>query len=104
MAKLLGGLVLSFILASSQLAEASCAWVFWADMGVASDRWTAIEAVDKKSDCESYQEKFTQNLRRDGFMPLSQGGPSLRKGDVYFMRFICLPDTVDPRGPKGGGR
>ena len=25
----------------------------------------------------------------------------LRKGDVYFMRFACLPDTVDPRGPKG---
>jgi hypothetical protein len=98
--------VLAFILVLSvpRHAEAECAWVLWADMGPKSDRWTTIEAVDKKKDCESYRERFTEKLKRDGFKPLTQDSPALRKGDTYFMRFICLPDTIDPRGLKGGTR
>lgn len=25
-------------------------------------------------------------------------------GDATTMEWECLPDTIDPRGPKGGGR
>jgi hypothetical protein len=67
-------------------AHAECAWVLW---GQTQDPWGALEAVQlgdglSREACEqerSNREKEPAALR--------------------MASYSCLPDTVDPRGPKG---
>jgi hypothetical protein len=83
------GLLGVLILATS--ASAECAWVLWGAQrpheGTADARaWWVLAAYPTKAECES------------------------RRGAVHRRRtseeasFECLPDTVDPRSPKGGTR
>jgi hypothetical protein len=53
-------------------------------------RWTVVGASDSQKACEQVADdkrKTPWNQPKDGSMML--------------VRFVCLPDTVDPRGPKG---
>jgi hypothetical protein len=60
-------------------ASAECAWVLWSSSALSNPlRWDPIGAFDTKAECE------TQGL-------------AIKSVAV----FRCLPDTVDPRGPKG---
>ena len=70
--------------APAATAYAECAWVLWSASGGAS---LPVSAWDAKSRCE---EAKNERLR-------ALSGTVERK-DVSF---VCLPDTVDPRGPKG---
>jgi len=77
-------LVAFSLLTSAATASAECAWVLWSASGDAS---RAVSGWDAKSRCE---EAKNERLR-------ALSGTVERK-DVSF---VCLPDTVDPRGPKG---
>ena len=77
-------LVTLYLLTSAAPAYAECAWVLWSASGGAS---LPVSAWDAKSRCE---EAKNERLR-------ALSGTVERK-DVSF---VCLPDTVDPRGPKG---
>jgi hypothetical protein len=85
------------ILAVAPAAEAECAWVLWqnhatVDKGVARHivvNWEPGQAFETKKACEEHKghEQFAaRDERKEAWL------------------FRCLPDTVDPRGPKGGGR
>jgi hypothetical protein len=76
-------LVALSLLASAATAHAECAWVLWSASGGAS---LPVSAWDAKSRCE---EAKNERLR-------ALSGTVERK-DVSF---VCLPDTVDPRGAK----
>jgi hypothetical protein len=84
------GLILLALLtglpALAPLASAEYAWVLW---GQTQDPWGALEAVRlggglSQQACE--QERSNREKEP----------PALRMAS-----YSCLPDTVDPRGPKG---
>jgi hypothetical protein len=74
-------------------AAAECAWVLWAVVAKSDPRsqgevlrsWQAVRGMDTRQDCENVAREYQ---------------PKASKNAMY----SCLPDTVDPRGPKGGGR
>jgi hypothetical protein len=78
-------LVALSLLTSAATAHAECAWVLWSASGGAS---LAVGAWDTKSRCEEAKNERLHAL-----------GSAVERTAVTF---VCLPDTVDPRGPKGG--
>jgi len=78
-------LLLAFsLLASAATASAECAWVLWSASASAS---LPVGAWDTKSRCEE-----AKNERQRAV------GSAVERTIVTF---VCLPDTVDPRGGKG---
>ena len=73
------------LLTSAATAYAECAWALWSASGGAS---LPVSAWDAKSRCEEAKNERLRAL-----------SSTVERKD---MTFVCLPDTVDPRGPKGG--
>jgi hypothetical protein len=87
-------LVVAFVLAASTVAQAQCAWLLWQENPNGSGRWkldTGMQvAFQTQRDCEQQVKDRLQFLAR------------LDPNSKAFL--VCLPDTIDPRGPKYGGR
>lgn len=92
------------LVVAAATAGAECAWVLW--VLSTGDAWEPIEAWPAGGlglvEC---QRRVTENrkalprlqeLERQGQLPKLPGPAPID--------WRCLPDTVDPRGPKGGGR
>jgi hypothetical protein len=83
-------LVVVLLLASLGTASAECAWVLWSRDSLLSgdEAWGVISAFSRedggKAECERSKE----------------GGTKRAREGASAVRFVCLPDTVDPRGPK----
>ena len=85
--------VLSLLLAPVT-ASAACAWVLWAaNIHQRPTAWETLSAFESKEECEAHFKKTFPIRRNDA------GG--VEGPGVTFMH-QCLPDNVDPRGPKGG--
>jgi hypothetical protein len=88
-------LVALSLLALAATAHAECAWILWAG-GVKTSGETVfvpIEGYPAKGECEKGRSASAvdevEQLKRD------VAGAGMK------LAFTCLPDTVDPRGPKG---
>jgi hypothetical protein len=74
-------------------------WVLWKEQPVGSNQWTLAQAAriafDTKGECE--------RIARGSFDALArmEEEAAKRGGKVSAAFFICLPDSMDPRGPKG---
>jgi hypothetical protein len=84
-----------WLLLSAATAHAECAWVLWAG-GVKTTGeavYAPIEGYPTKAECEKGRSASSvdevEQLKRD------VAGAGMK------LAFTCLPDTVDPRGPKG---
>jgi hypothetical protein len=83
------------LLASAATAQAECAWILWAGGVKTSGEavYAPIEGYSTRAECmkgriaSSVDE--VEQLKRD------VAGTGMK------LAFTCLPDTVDPRGPKG---
>jgi hypothetical protein len=126
MPKLIGVLIFGLVLAAPNLGEAACAWVLWQELTIAasggiSSSWEIMESTESKDACAPRAALATK-VRADYMKSSNASAPRpdpdqtveikgdsvrvsmARAGQLWVYRFLCLPDTIDPRGPKGGAR
>jgi hypothetical protein len=86
------------LLASVGTASAECAWVLWEQTsqttwwGSQRVQWTSLGAVATIAECEQEQ---ARHKRMNDTLSKVETKPA------QYFSWRCLPDTVDPRGPKG---
>jgi len=100
-------MVVLLLFASASTAFAGCAWVLWvlrpdqaADYDIAATYVKFKECVAKLDETERAFRAPTTTISRDASTVLHV---MFREHDGAFeseIRWLCAPDTVDPRGPK----
>jgi hypothetical protein len=108
-------LVAFCLLSSSATAHAECAWVFWLEVSGPPTHESSSRPLSGWGTREACEQALTQRLAADSEKDTSMdvtvdpqaGRPRLwvrRKGHPELLAvytYVCLPDTVDPRGAKG---
>src|SRR5262245_21609377 len=99
-------LVAFYVLTLTAAASAECAWVLWSHgLTKGTDGSHEIElARATRQECLAEVREMVATLKSRGYT-VSGSGPNSsevigRQGDTRY-KYFCLPDTVDPRGPKG---
>ena len=107
------------VLAWAATAYAECSWVFWVWEGSTGpppheNSTRAVSAWNTREACEqaltkklgSDSDVFALDANTEVMVDQRAGQPRLlarRKGHPELLAvytYVCLPDTVDPRGPK----
>jgi hypothetical protein len=103
-------LVTFALLTSAATAYAECGWVLWTTAtpppGVMSLTPVILSSYGSMSECVreiDIYDKGTQWAQKvpARFSPTRLVTPYEGREGGGFREYLCLPDTVDPRGPKG---
>ena len=75
-------------------SAAECAWVLRVEEPVGSNRWSLASrtAFERKRECDE-----AQRILKEAIVAASNRRLPAPTAQPY----MCLPDTVHPRGPKG---
>ena len=98
--------VLLLLLASVGTASAECAWVMWLtrDAGGTTQPSVIYASYATIADCVKVLDHEERAARADSANQVARVAPTtLDIGRLTPLRgrsFLCLPDTIDPRGPK----
>jgi hypothetical protein len=87
---------LSVLLALATSAYAECAWVIWSETASVHQPYHVLSAHPSVGECEKALSDFVSYHRKDTYTSF---GPRMWVSGED--KLFCLPDTVDPRGPKG---
>ena len=83
------------------LAVVLCAWVLWSEAPPGSGRWRLADAMqvafERKAECERAGSDLHTARALSADEAATKGAP------VPPAFWVCLPESVDPRGPKAGG-
>ena len=81
------------LLVSASVAHAECAWVLWLGTGATYTPFGAYGGAAGERECKEAAAQLMTDMGKD----------AKRLGDFLkaSSRYLCLPDTVEPRGPKG---
>ena len=108
-------LVAFYLLTSAATAYAECAWVLWeqTNTGLAPLAWKILRVSADMTSCEAVKARTVEVAAASP----PTGYARERLGDSTVMetprvglligapsttlQYSCLPDTVDPRGPRG---
>jgi hypothetical protein len=93
-------LVALSLLTSTATAHAEGAWVLWERWFIEEkgDSWTALGSEVSQWACNRASgREYAQAVRKG----VERNGRALKVNDQTFIFYACLPDTVDPRAPKG---
>jgi hypothetical protein len=116
MRAVIASILLLFVIVS--VAHAECAWVLWVEERFAAtppeSSWRVLQGATTYESCEAglyarVRDDDTDRATRGDHMLTEVYGPVIAKlrgpdgrGASQVLRYLCLPDTVDPRGAKGG--
>jgi len=113
MRRVVSVLIVFALLMPPAIIYAECAWVFWMEVsGPSTDERSSrpVSGWKTRDDCEqALTQKLALDSEKDTGLEVTverqAGRPRLwvrRKGELLAVyTYVCLPDTVDPRGPKG---
>jgi hypothetical protein len=87
------GAVLCWLFAFTTSASAEGVWVLWLGTGTTYTPFGAYGGNTGERDCKEAATQMMTNMSKDA----KQMSEFLKASS----RYLCLPDTVDPRGPKG---
>ena len=94
-------IVVLVLLPTAALAE--CAWVLWMEQAYRTfkaDEWTPIAAYPTYPECQKQVRAKIAGWLKEGATALTGNVVKFQKGDTLLTaRVLCLPDTIDPRGP-----
>jgi hypothetical protein len=91
-------------------ASAECAWVLWVDQTtittIRETEWSPLQGTANVKDCEAERRDMVkfQGTPKDAKDAVKVNGNIVTRplsSGLLISRYVCLPDTVDPRGPKG---
>ena len=111
-------------LMSAIAVYAECSWVLWndevrLDYGAQAESrvWHTVAGTSSKLDCDKRLRKEIERITHPDNRPkhvllkvhgdavqvlyLRSDTPTERPARMQTFRYVCLPDTVDTRGPKG---
>ena len=80
------------VLGAATAAHAECSWVLWLGTGTTYTPFGAYGTNAGERECKEAITQLMANMQKEA----KQVGEFLKSSS----RYLCLPDTVDPRGPK----
>jgi hypothetical protein len=92
LASALAALLLVVVGAWAAPASAACAWVLWQETTDLLTGYTPVVGTPSERECTAQKAEYERRAR-----------PNTIHEDAG-LRYVCFPETIDPRGPQGAMR